>query len=552
MKKTFKFFAAALAIVAAASCAKEISNDNIQNENPAEETVHMTISASFDSEGETKTVLAENNFVHWTDEDAIKLFYTDGEWWFLNDEVFAIDPNSNDEDPTFAVFSGETKPSKKYYAVSPASGWSVPSNSYFQFDGLYSQNAVKDSFDPNAHVAISVSTSGDVFKFQNACALLKVKIVGEGVYSIKVEGEVGEATIGEPVKFRPGSLDVNQVVDMYNSNPAITLTTANSTPLENGATYYIVVPHVTVNNFKVSLCDANGNILDSKSKKSDFKIERNKIYDLGTFDESMMERLSVNKTSLSLSASTGFDFFTITSNRNWRVTSDANWISFDITSGEPCSNLYVQVSATDNTSYTPRTATVTVTGENETRTISVTQAAAPKPQTYRKVKQVYPNELVSGKKYVIANYGDQSLYLTNSGNKAVLSTLTNGEIRKENVMVFTKIGDDAGLQRYEAPSWKDWDGTSGYASQILGTWNSLVNNYGLGDTFYFGSGTTLNVGFGGRWDNASSYDIDMYKNPANTFIYRNGTSMSIGNVGDAEKPHGQGGRKWLIWEVTEE
>ena len=76
MKKTCKFFAAALAIVAAASCAKEISNDNIQNENPAEETVHMTISASFDSEGETKTGLAENNFVHWTDEDAIKLFYT--------------------------------------------------------------------------------------------------------------------------------------------------------------------------------------------------------------------------------------------------------------------------------------------------------------------------------------------------------------------------------------------------------------------------------------------------------------------------------------------
>ena len=77
MKKTFKFFAAALAIVAAASCAKEISNDNIQNENPIEETVHMTFSASFDSEGETKTVLADNNFVHWTDEDAIRLFYKD-------------------------------------------------------------------------------------------------------------------------------------------------------------------------------------------------------------------------------------------------------------------------------------------------------------------------------------------------------------------------------------------------------------------------------------------------------------------------------------------
>ena len=558
MKKTFKFFAAALAIVAAASCAKEISNDNIQNENPAEETVHMTISASFDSEGETKTVLAENNFVHWTDNDAIQLFGKNKyDEWELNNGVLSIDPASNDDDPTFAVFSGEAKPSTSYYAVSPASGWSAPSMSYFQFDGLYSQNAVKDSFDPNAHVAMSVSTSGDVFKFQNACALLKVKVTADGVYSIKIDGTVdyqddsSPIGIGMPFRFRPGSIEPHQFNYMYGHSSSIVLS-GGSNPLEVGATYYIVVPQSTAKNFSVSLCDANGNTLASKSKKSDFKIERNKIYDLGTFDESMIEKLSVNKTSLSLSASTGFDFFTITSNRNWRVTSDANWISFDITSGEPCSNLYVQVSATDNTAYTPRTATVTITGEKETRTISVTQAAAPKPQTYRKVKQVYPNELVSGKKYVIANYGDPSLYLTNSGNKAVLSTLTNGEIRKENVMVFEKLADKAGLTEYKPGGVFGIGKVSGYASQILGTWKSLVNNYGLGDTFYFGSGTTLNVGFGGRWDNASSYDIDMYKNPANTFIYRNGTTMSIGSVGDAEKPHGQGGRKWLIWEVTEE
>jgi hypothetical protein len=109
------------------------------------------------------------------------------------------------------------------------------------------------------------------------------------------------------------------------------------------------------------------------------------------------------------------------------------------------------------------------------------------------------------------------------------------------------------LEKYIAPSWSDWDGTSGYASQILGTWKSIVNNFGLGDTFYFGSGTTLNIGIGGRWDNETKYHVDMYKNPANTFIYRNGTTLNIAlNVDEAEGPHGQGGRKWLIWEVTEE
>ena len=282
MKKTFKFFAAALAIVAAASCAKEISNDNIQNENPIEETVHMTFSASFDSEGETKTVLADNNFVHWTDEDAIRLFYKDkyGEWC-VNDEKFSIDQQSNDANPTFAIFSGNTKPSTSYYAASPYAGWTAPSGTVFQFDGLATQNAVKGGFDPSKHIAMSVTTSGDVFEFQNACALLKVTVGSDDVYSVKVEGQCDEAGIGKSIRFTPSSTAISRMYDSNNPSD-ITLKNANSSALENGATYYIVVPHVTVKNFKVSICDANGNVIASKSKKSDFKIERNKIYDLGT------------------------------------------------------------------------------------------------------------------------------------------------------------------------------------------------------------------------------------------------------------------------------
>ena len=285
MKKTFKFFAAALAIVAAASCAKEISNDNIQNENPTEETVRMTFSASFDSEGETKTVLAENNFVHWTDEDAIRIFYKDkyGDW-NVNDEMFSIEQQSNDANPTFAIFTGNTKPSTSYYAASPYAGWTTPSGTAFQFDGLATQNAVKGGFDPARHIAMSVTTSGDVFEFQNACALLKVTVGSDNVYSVKVEGQYDEVGIGKPIRFTPSSINISRMYDSYSYPSDITLKNANSSALENGATYYIVVPHVTVKNFKVSLCDANGKTLVSKSKASDFKIERNKIYDLGTFE----------------------------------------------------------------------------------------------------------------------------------------------------------------------------------------------------------------------------------------------------------------------------
>lgn len=561
MKSTLKYFVAAFAIVAAVACSKELSStDDINFDDQPK--VQMTFTASIGSDIKTKTAL-NNKLLEWTAGDKITLYgngsYNTADGYNKHKGYCTIEESSISNDKTSAAFIGNVASSSDYCALYPADGWNVNTmfDYKYEFKGFADQKAVKNSFDPSKHVMVAGHVDGTKISFTNVCALAKVTIETDLVYSVKIDGtDIAGGTIGGTYGWK-----INKNLNEYaaatsNKIHTITLKNENGAHLENGATYYIVLPACTISNYSVSVCDENGFVIGYKAKTSDFVVERSKIYDMGTFDNTNVkpvEILNVNTTSLNLSASTGFDFFTITSNRNWKVTSNVSWLSFDILSGEPCSNQTIMVRASDNTAYTSRTATVTVTGEKESRTISITQAAAQKPQTYKKVKQVYPNELVSGGKYVIANYGDNSLYWTNSGNKAVLSTLTNGEIRKENVMVFTKIGDEAGLEKYIAPSLSDWNGTSGYASQILGTWKSLVNNYGLGETFYFGSGTTLNVGIGGRWDNETAYHIDMYKNPANTFIYRNSTTLNIAlNVNEAEGPHGQGGRKWLIWEVTEE
>ena len=290
MKKTIKFFAAALAIVAAASCAKEINVDTPADDSA--EKVQMTFTASYDAEGETKTVLAENNFIHWTDNDAIRIFSKDvyGDW-NMNDEVFVIDPSSNDADPTFADFSGNIVPSTSYYAASPADGWSVYNGAtkYFQFEGLANQIAVKGSFDSSKHIALSVSLKNNHFYFQNACALLKVKI-GKSlsdVYSIqvtgsKVETPFGEGALGGMLQFRVGDLYPTKTNMSPNS---ITLKNSNANePLEKDVVYYIVVPVCDVENFTVTLFNEKGQALSTKSKSSKFEIKRNKIYDLGTFN----------------------------------------------------------------------------------------------------------------------------------------------------------------------------------------------------------------------------------------------------------------------------
>ena len=232
MKKTFKFFAAALAIVAAASCAKEINVDTPADDSA--EKVYMTFTASYDAEGETKTVLADGNKVHWSDTDAIRIFgkkKNDSSYGFyLSDTAYEIDPASNDENPTFAVFSGTGVPYYQNYAVLPANGWEAYSNNMRFSNGLSSQVAVAGSFDPSKHIAVSTETTGTHFSFYNGCALLKVKVGSDGIYSIKVDGTESNtgAGIGMTFQFTPGNVESLIMKSMYGYNPSIVLSNSDS------------------------------------------------------------------------------------------------------------------------------------------------------------------------------------------------------------------------------------------------------------------------------------------------------------------------------------
>lgn len=288
MKNTFNIIAAVFVIVAAASCSKEpIFNNTPGTEG---ELVHMTFSAALDPE--SKTTLASDRSVHWTDEDAIGVYYMDRNYLKYNSESLKIRPESNDSNPTQARFSGNVVSSSTYYGVFPAKGWSVQSGAsddYLCFDGLRNQNAVLDSFDPEKHISITAASDNNLV-FKNACALAKIKIGSSNVYSVKIEGNVtssgngaySEGSIGGNLWFKQGKFEVYRAIKNNNHN-SITLTNANGSALKNGGVYYIVLPPCKVGNFKVSVCDISGNVLHSMNKGSEFNIERNKVYDLGEF-----------------------------------------------------------------------------------------------------------------------------------------------------------------------------------------------------------------------------------------------------------------------------
>lgn len=286
MKSTLKYFSAALAIVAAVSCSKEPNIDNALNADG--QHVHMTFSASIDPE--TKTTLTSDKSVYWTDDDAIVVFYEEENYLRIS-ERFNIDPESNDADPKQAVFSGMVASSPRYYGAYPAKGWDRYSGAtmdYAWFDGLRTQNAVLNSFDPEKHISLANCTENRM-QFKNVCALAKIKIGSANIYTVKIDGTVTssgngaytEGSIGGNLWFKPGEFEVYRAYKNNNHN-SIILANTDGTALTQNGIYYIVLPVCTIGNFKVTLCNKAGDELYSISKSSEFKVERNKIYDLGT------------------------------------------------------------------------------------------------------------------------------------------------------------------------------------------------------------------------------------------------------------------------------
>ena len=86
-------------------------------------------------------------------------------------------------------------------------------------------------------------------------------------------------------------------------------------------------------------------------------------------------KLEVDKTAVSVEATSGEASFSITSNQSWVATADADWVSLDPSSGEASEEaVAVKVTAEDNETTEARKAIVTVKAGELTKTVEVSQA----------------------------------------------------------------------------------------------------------------------------------------------------------------------------------
>ena len=263
MKKIYSFMVAAVALFAAASCNKELPQENL----PAVgETVVYT--ASTDG-ADTKAVL-DGTVSKWCGEELIT----------LHDGTNAF---------TFYANAGETPVSKVDFTYTPGKGQPgftakevmavYPSGDYTaNLDEKIVSNVVvpnnqtleDNTYPATAAVAVAYSTTTEL-SFKNATTLLKFKVDGDDVTygCFLAEGAIsGKFAVnyneGKPLMT---AMETTKYVDFH----------MNGAPLSKEATYYIAIAPAEVENFKIFL---NGQEIKTYAKS--YKFERNVILDLGT------------------------------------------------------------------------------------------------------------------------------------------------------------------------------------------------------------------------------------------------------------------------------
>ncbi len=234
MKRIYSFVFAAIAILSAASCQKEIVA-------PEADSNATAFSFVAEREAETKTTLVNGKSTYWTPGDKVSAFDSKG-----TAVTFATAITENSASALFACESFSIPSNGTIHAVYPAKP-----DATLGADGVIgilrvagTQKAVAGSFDPAYAVAyakgqVTDLTTPPALQFTNIHSLVKFTIGGD-----KAPGKVVLTNGGQRYIAGQFSYDTNTGKIVQNPDAGakmITLAPADGDSFKVGETYYIVV-----------------------------------------------------------------------------------------------------------------------------------------------------------------------------------------------------------------------------------------------------------------------------------------------------------------------
>ncbi len=260
MRKSLFILAGAFSL-AMLSCSKEESFI---------EQDKFTFKANLELAG--KTIL-DNKLSYWDGTESIAVFDDDGVKKLFEGKTATMQSSINFVEIDNSIdFKGT-----EYFAIYPSSAAERALYSDAKVRGVRlkrEQNAVENSYDPEAHIAFANSKSNEL-TFLNAVSLFAFTIEGEGITEVRISSNAEGEYLAGVFEY-----------DYANKSSSITseqsLSVSVKGNFENGKTYYAAVlpcnfsAGLSIDTFK------NGEVGKKKSSSKAFNLSRNRIVDLGT------------------------------------------------------------------------------------------------------------------------------------------------------------------------------------------------------------------------------------------------------------------------------
>ena len=286
MKKIAKYFLAALAMTAAVSCAKELTDDF----KPANKVQGKSyVFSAYMDDADTKTVIDGETMQNlWMGDENGKEYITVMEPGSVN-TYEANDIFEPTAEATFAMAEdgGNGLTGKSVFAVYPAGAWDCFNTEdslgvTVTYPNL--QYAYAGSYDPQAAVAVAYNPDVEAdqhLAFKNTTALLKFQIqaTSDPVFNVTIYSLAGEAIAGTMILKQKG--ETGSVTAGEDAKSWVEISDKDLMPLDAETDYYIAVaPALLKGGIGVQL---NKDEVQTFTISKEINIERNKIYDLGMF-----------------------------------------------------------------------------------------------------------------------------------------------------------------------------------------------------------------------------------------------------------------------------
>ena len=229
----------------------------------------LIFTASFNSKGQTRTILVEGKKVYWLPEDQISVSGSKEPFVATTEESAAV-----------TSFVGTAPVSDVYYAVYPFESVARWTGNSAVVNVPVQQNAVKGTFADDLNISVAVTSSQDMtFSFQNLLGYMKFT-VGENtgaIKSLEVKTSSGESISGTAfVSFDPASgegvlepLALSQTVTLYSDSA-----------WEPGDYYVAMIPGKYETGLTLTFTDINGGTA-VKSVTGELVLDKGVIQDVG-------------------------------------------------------------------------------------------------------------------------------------------------------------------------------------------------------------------------------------------------------------------------------